>query len=301
MNLRQLEYFCEVVACGSAARAAKRLFVAPTAISMALSQLEAQWGGALFDRAARPMPLTALGAYVHPRALELLAQARRLEGDAKRVAVASRGWLGIGFTRSVMLSVLPAAVRRFRTAYPDVRLELVELLSEHQAAQMAAGAIHIGISRYVEPVPPAPGVAATVLYEEPLLAALPAEHPLAAGEAITLEQLSAQPFISYPRDPQTRYAAQVLAATAARGCVLDVQHDAMEIHTALGLVAAGLGVTLVGASVATQVRPDVVLRPVAGLGATTTVVACVPEEGESPLARAFMGVLVGEGATDNML
>lgn len=291
MNLKQLQYFCEVVQSGSAALAAKKLFVAATAISMSVSQLESEMGGPLFDRSSRPMPLTALGAFLHPRALELLAQARRLEDDTRRVASARQGWLGIGFTRSVMLSVLPLAVRRFREAYPDVRLEMVELLSEHQPAEIAAGKIHLGISRYVDPVEAPTGFAVETLFEEPLLAALPSSPALEGHAAVSLAELGAWPFITYPRDPKTRYAAQVIAAAARLGIALDVQYEAMEIHTALGLVAGGLGFTIVGASVARYARTDVIFKRIEGFAATSTVAATLPAGPPSEFCAAFVAAL----------
>lgn len=288
MNLKQLHYFCEMAACGTAAQAAKKLFVAPTAVSMSLSQLEAELGGPLFDRATRPMPLTSLGQFLLPRAVELLGQAERLAGDAKRVASSRQGWLGIGFTRSVMLSVLPNAVRRFRQSHPDVRLEMVELLSEHQPAQIAGGTVHLGISRCVEPLVPPAGFAVEPLFEEALLAALPVGLAGAAGAPITLATLAGHPFISYPRDPKTRYASQILAAAERLGSPLGVAHEAMEIHTALGLVAAGLGATLVGASVALQPRADVSFHPVTGLDVTSTVSAVLPDGSRNGFAAAFV-------------
>ena len=290
MNLKQLQYFCETAVGGSVSHAAKKLFVAPTAISMSLSQLEAELGGSLFDRASRPMPLTALGRFLVPRARELLGQAQRLENDAKHVASARQGWLGIGFTRSVMLSVLPPAVRQFRLRFPEVRLELVELLSEHQAAEIACGKVHLGISRFVGPMEAPPGFEVRRLFDETLLAALPAEPDTVSGSPMTLAELATHPFISYPRDPKTRYAANILEAAKRLGTTLDVQHEAMEIHTALGLVAAGLGATLVGASVALRARSDVSFHPVAGLDAVTTVAALLPLEQQNPLALPFVEI-----------
>jgi len=290
MNLKQLAYFCETAAEGSASHAAKKLFVAATAVSMSISQLEAELGGKLFDRSSRPMPLTALGRFMLPRAQELLAQARRLEGDARRVASAREGWLGIGFTRSVMLSVLPPAVRQFRLEYPEVRLELIELLSEHQAPQIALGKVHLGISRFVDPVDAPAGFTTEVLFEEALYAALPSHPAVVPGSAISLQELGSHAFVSYPRDPKTRYAAQILAAAARAGIDLEVQHEAVEIHTALGLVAAGLGATLVGASVALGVRSDISFHPVTGLNVTTSVAALLPLDNRNAFADAFVEI-----------
>ena len=124
MSLKTMRYFCEVVEAGSAANAAERLFVAPTAISMQLAQLESQLGGELFDRSRRPMALTDLGKFFYPRAKELLQQMSRLDSEARGIASGSGGWLSIGFTRSATFSLLPRAIRRFRAAYPEVQLDL---------------------------------------------------------------------------------------------------------------------------------------------------------------------------------
>ncbi|MCP2937106.1 LysR family transcriptional regulator, partial [Salmonella enterica subsp. enterica serovar Typhimurium] len=74
------------------------------------------------------MSLTATGRFLYPRAKDLLSQMRRLDEEARAVAAGNLGWLGIGFTRSAIFSILPAAVRRFRKRFPDVHLDLVEQL-----------------------------------------------------------------------------------------------------------------------------------------------------------------------------
>src|ERR1700722_9669953 len=127
MNLRQLRYFCAVVDAGSGAADAEAVFVAPTAISMQLTQLEGHLGGELFDRSRRPMELTSLGKYFYPRAKELLSHAGRLDDETRDIAAGKRGWLGIGFVRSTTFSVLPTAVRKFRQSCPEVHLDLVEV------------------------------------------------------------------------------------------------------------------------------------------------------------------------------
>ncbi len=293
MNLRQLRYFCVVVEAGSASQAAARLHVAPTAISMQLAQLERHLGGRLLDRSTRPMRLTPLGRFFHPRALELLAQARSLDEDAQRVAAARQGWLGIGFTRSAIFSILPAAVRRFREAYPEVRVELVELLSEHQAGPLHDGTIHIGIARYVGSFDAhPPGLACSVLFEEPFLAAVPAGHPLARRSSLSVGEVASMPFISYPKDAQTRFGARILLLLERAGATPEVGYEAIEIHTALALVAAGLGLTLVGRSVARHERADVAFLPIDDLPATTSVAALTRAgEAASDFVEPFLQLL----------
>ncbi len=294
MNFKQLRYFCEVVDSGTLARAAERLFVAPTAISMQISQLETRLGGALFDRSVKPMGLTALGQFFLPRARELLAQGQRLEQDARDVATGQHGWLGIGFVRSLLYSVLPSAVRAFRLTHPGVKLELVELLSEQQPAQLRSGRIHIGLSRHTRAQMPPADFRHTWLFDDPFVVALPAQHGLAQQRGVTLAALAALPLISYPKDPSSRFAHHVLSVLHAAGAQPVVGHEAIEIHTALGLVAAGLGYAVVGASVAQQPRSDVVFVALAEIQAHSTVLAVTRLDEASLLVAAMLDTLISQ-------
>jgi DNA-binding transcriptional LysR family regulator len=291
MNQRQLRYFCEVVDSGSAAEAAKRLFVAPTAISMQIAQLEASVGAPLFDRTRRPMTPTAVGRFLYPRAKDVLTMMGRLDEETRAVAAGSGGWLGIGFTRSAIFNILPGAVRRFRAMRPNVQLDLVELLSEHQPAQLLRGRIDIGISRYVGPFEQQPGLVYTPLFQDPLLAALPAGSPLARREAVRAAELDGLALIQYPKDPHSGFAARMLALLQEAGGCPRPGHQAIEIHTALGLVAAGLGYSLVGRSVVDGNRSDIAFVPISDIRGSATVVAVTRAEGDSALVKSFLAAL----------
>lgn len=291
MNLRQLRYFCEVVEAGSATHAAERLHVAPTAISMQLGQLEAHLGGELFDRSRRPMEPTSLGRFFYPRAKELLLQAARLDDEAKGLATGSHGWLGIAFTRSATFSVLPRAIRQFRAAYPQVQLDLVEALSEYQPAQLRQGRIDIGLSRFIGPCEAPPDLRHAVTLDDPLVAALPLHHPLAGRTSLRAAELADIPFILYPKDPISPFGQQIVAALKAAGAEPAVAYSAVEIYTALSLVAAGLGATLVARSIAENNRTDVVFLPVDDIATSTTVVAVTRADEKSRLVAAFLEIL----------
>jgi len=291
MNFRQLRYFCEVVDSGTLSRAAERLFVAPTAISMQIGQLEEGLGGDLFDRTVKPMALTALGRFFLPRAKELLADGERLEKETRDLASGRGGWLGIGFVRSLLNSILPSAVRAFRRAHPQVKLDLVEMLSEHQPTHLRSGRIHLGLSRYAQLPEAAPDLRRTVLFEDPFVAAISAQHRLARRKKVSVDELAELPLISYPKDPQSSFAQNVLSILQAAGAQPRVGHEAIEIHTALSLVAAGLGFAVVGASVAERGQSDVVFLPMAGLKARTTVLAVTRSNEESPLVASMLATL----------
>jgi LysR family transcriptional regulator, benzoate and cis,cis-muconate-responsive activator of ben and cat genes len=291
MNLRQLRYFCEVVDAGNAKAAAERLFVVPTAVSMQLSQLEADLGGRLLDRGSRPMALTPLGQFVYPKAKELLSLSARLETEAKGIAAGNRGWLGIGFTRSTIFSVLPEAVREMQAAFPNVRIDLVEVLTEHQPASLRSGAIHVGISRVLGAFAREPQLQYVELFDDPLVAAIPLQHPLAARTALRAADFDALPYISYPKDANSHFSRQVIALLQAAGARPQVGYEAKEIHTALGLVAAGLGTTVVGRTVAANNRTDVRFLPVADLAVKSRLLAVRPQGGEHRLVDAFLDIL----------
>lgn len=291
MNLKQVRYFCETVDAGNARAAAEKLFVAPTAISMQISQLEALLGGALFDRATRPMGLTPLGQFVYSKGTELLSASGRLEVEAKGMAAGRLGWLGIGFTRSTIFSILPEAVRAMQSALPDVRIDLQEILTEEQPAALRSGAIHLAIARTLGAFTREPDLHYTELFDDPLVAALPAQHPLAAQASLRAAELNALPYVSYPKVANAHFSRQVLNILEQAGAKVQVGHEAKEINTALGLVAAGLGATVVGRSVATNNRGDIRFVPIADLSVGSKVLAVRKAGPVNALVEAFLDKL----------
>lgn len=262
MNLKQMRYFAEIADAGSLSVAAARLHVAPTALSMQMARLEDEVGGLLFDRSHRPLELTPLGQYLRPRVKALLADARRLEDDARSVALGESGVLSIGYTRSTIFSLLPAAIRDFRKAHPKVKVELRSLLSEHQHAELQIGRIHIGVSRYLGPPPAIEGLTFTHLHDDPFVVAIPGTDALARRKVLNAQALSQLPFITYPKDPQSRFAEYTVSLLRSMGATSAVTHEAEDIHTALGMVASGLGFCLVGRSVSVGNRRDLAFVPV---------------------------------------
>lgn len=291
MNLKHLKTFCTIVEAGTASSAAEQLHIAPTAISMQMAQLEGGLGGKLFKRDTRPMGLTVLGQYLYPKARDLLASAARVEQEAQGVASGDLGWLSIGFVRSTLFSVLPNAVRQMRQAHPQVRIELTELLSEHQAQAIRSGAVHVGISRQIGTYEREADMRYLTLMTDPLVAALPAYHPLAQQASVTPMALAQLPFICFPKDPHSRFAQQSLAYLKAAGGQPEVGYEAQEIHTALGLVAAGLGMTLVGRTVAHNTRSDVSFLPIDGPAMDTEIFALHADAETPPLVQRFLSFL----------
>lgn len=292
MNLRQLRYFVEIADTGSAAAAAVRLHVAPTALSMQLASLESDLGGQLFDRSRRPMELTTLGRYFHPRAKSLLAEARRLHDEALGVASGRTGVVAIGYTRSTIFSILPAAIQRYRATHAGVRVELLAMLSEHQHEALRSGRIQVGVSRYLGPAPPLEGLSFTRLLDDPFVAAVPLAHPLARRKTVRGDELGALGLITYPRDPQSRFAEHTVSILRAAGSMAPVAYEAEDIHTALGMVASGLGCCLVGRSVSVTNRRDLAFVRLTGVKDSAAVYAVTRRDEQDTAVRWLVDALV---------
>jgi DNA-binding transcriptional LysR family regulator len=182
---------------------------------------------------------------------------------------------------------VPALFRRFRQRHPGVSLSLSELSTEEQLAALRSGAIQVGLGR-----PPAedPAVEAEPLLDEPLEAALPAAHRLARGRVVALRSLADEPFVLFPRRPRPGWADRILAHCRDAGFRPAVAQEALELSTALALVAAGIGVTLVPRSVRTLRPRGVVYRPLAPPAPTTRLVALYRREDPPPVVARFLAV-----------
>lgn len=291
MNIKQLRYFCEVVDAGNANIAAKNLFVAPTAISMQINLLEDELGGKLFDRASRPMTLTTLGEFFYPKAKLLLSDASQLVEEAKEIATGNLGWLSIGFTRSTIFSVLPEAVRQMKSKHPQVKIELIEVLSEHQVEALRKGTIHVGLSRVIGNYRKEDDALYTPLIDDSMYAAISIDHPLAKKKFIRASDFNDIPYVMYPKDPNSDFGKQTLRILENAGANPKIGYEAIEIHTALGLVAAGLGITMVGGTVTKNNRTDIRFLPIKDVSTKASIFTVQLSNFENLLAEEFLTIL----------
>ncbi|VFT08344.1 transcriptional regulator [Pseudomonas aeruginosa] len=248
MELRHLRYFQALARTLNFTRAAEQLHIAQPPLSRQIQQLEEMLGVALLER-GRPLRLTEAGRFFHEQSATLLDQLESICDSTRRIGQGQRQWFGIGFVPSALYGVLPELIRHLR-GDPELELGLLEMTTLQQVEALKSGRIDIGFGRIrIDD----PAIRQSVLSEEPLVAALPAGHTL-LGQPLSLERLSREPFVLYPGQPRPSYADHVLALFATHGLSLRVTQWANEMQTAIGLVAAGLGATLVPASVQLQHR-----------------------------------------------
>jgi LysR family transcriptional regulator, benzoate and cis,cis-muconate-responsive activator of ben and cat genes len=261
MDLRQLRYFVTVASERNFSRAADKLHIAQPPLSRQIQQLEAEVGAKLIDRTARPLRLTPLGRLFFEQAVQVLGRVKEMRSMMGRAIVAEKRRFVIGFVASTIYARLPALIREFRAAAPEVELSLIDMVSLDQITALKEGRIDIGFGRIRFEDP---DVRRTVLREEELVAAVPAGHPLAAGEGpVSLAEVAREPLIIYPREPRPSYADQVLSLFHDYGLSPRFAQEARELQIAIGLVAAEEGVCIVPISVQRSRVDDVRYRRLA--------------------------------------
>lgn len=251
MELRHVRYFQAVAETLNFTRAAERLNIAQPPLSRQIQQLEGFLGTELLER-SRPLQLTEAGRYFYEQSGTLLSQLHQVCENTRRIGEGQRQWLGIGFAPSTLYGALPGLIRDLRRD-PDLELGLHEMTTLQQIEALKKGRIDIGFGRIHFDDP---AIHQGVLSEDRLVAVVPIGHRL-LDRPVTLKRLSREPFVLYPANPRPSYADHVLALFANRGMGIQVSQWANELQTAIGLVAAGLGVTLVPASVQQQHRADI--------------------------------------------
>jgi LysR family transcriptional regulator, benzoate and cis,cis-muconate-responsive activator of ben and cat genes len=246
VELRQFRYFVAVAEEMNFTRAADRLHMSQPPLSRQIQHLEDEVGLPLFVRGARPLRLTEAGRILYGRAKSILDAADGVAEITRQLAQLSER-IVIGFVPSTLYGALPEVIRTFREKAPGVELSLVEMFTVEQLAALKGGRIDVGFGRIRFDDKE---LTREVLVEEPLIAALPERHPLAQNETpVTFADLARETLIVYPSTPRPSYADQQLSAFRDHALEPRAIHEVRELQTALGLVAAQVGVCLVPASV----------------------------------------------------
>ncbi|CAD6551862.1 LysR family transcriptional regulator [Paraburkholderia metrosideri] len=255
MELRHLRYFLTVAEEGQFTRAAERLAMQQPPLSQQIRSLEEEIGFELFIRMPRGVTLTPAGHAFAEDAQQLLQNLQASVEKASRIARGELGTLSIGLTSSAAFHPFTTeAIRAFRAVCPEVSVELAELNAAEIIERLAAGQIQAAFLR--KPVDVREGVAFELLLDEPMVVVLPLGHPLLKGDGkaarkrpqVSLKALAHEDFILVRRPGAPGMYADILAACRQAGFVPRVAREVPRMVSGINLVAAGMGVTLVPAS-----------------------------------------------------
>lgn len=287
---RQLRYFVEIVDAGSFSQAAERLFIAQSALSRQVREMEQALQVPLLERDARPLAMTPAGRSLYADARRILASLADAMARAAHAQRGTDGCLQLLHSSSVPLTAAMLALLRTHTHdHPGVAIEVSQASSEHQALDIDEGRADLGLARapilrrraalHYQP-----------LYEEALVLAVPAGHTLAGREQACVADLRHEPFIATPHLERGGLGHAVAELCRAHGFAPQAAPVRSRKWAQLSLVQGGLGIAVVPASMGALAPAGVCVRPLADPGCTSTVLALWRHDA-TPLVQRFASAL----------
>jgi DNA-binding transcriptional LysR family regulator len=262
-DLGHLRAFIAVAEELSFTRAAQRLQMTQPPLSRSIRRLERDVGVALFERTSRKVALTPAGRALLAHARSAVFHLDRGVSAARRAARDATRTLRIGFTSTLARRLVPQTARRFAEQQPEVALELMEATPAALRAELASGGLDVAVLYSVDPRwYEADGFAVERLGTEPACAVLPADHELARRPSVALRMLANEPWIVMADSNGIDVQQAFEDLRRLVGTELHVAQEATSIHVILGLVAAGVGVSLLPAASAGASQSGVVFVPV---------------------------------------
>lgn len=288
MELRHLRYFIAVAEEAHITRAAERLGIQQPPLSQQIRALERELEVQLFRRKPRGVELTDAGQAFLERARAILDQVDRAFATTRRTARGEQGRVVVGFTSSAPFHpFVPRVIRAFREMSPLVSLVLEESGSSELVQGLHNEDIDAAFIR--SPMADVVGLVVRPLLEEDMVVALPAGHPLAndSGDALPLPALANETFILYKRPGGPGLYDSIITACRGAGFSPRVGQEAPRIISTLNLVAAGLGVSIVPASLQRLQMDGVIYRRLLDSPdlKAPLILACRPGENSAAVQR----------------
>lgn len=240
MELRQLQYFMKVANKEHVTQAAEELHVAQSAVSRQIHQLERELGVELFKQKGRNLQLTAVGQLFCSRIETVLKDLDRAVAEVHEFLDPEQGEIRLGFPHSLGVHLLPGIIAEFKKHFPNVRFRLKQGMYTTLIRDVITAEVDLA---FISPLPEQhEQIEGRVLLTEELFAILPPGHPLAGETEIALQQLKDDKFILFSKGYSLRPI--VLHACLEAGFMPKIAFEGEETDTIRGLVAAGMGVSL---------------------------------------------------------
>ncbi|MGM8908986.1 LysR family transcriptional regulator [Psychrobacter sp. 1U1] len=288
MELRHLRYFVAVAEEKSFNKAAERLYISQPPLSRQIKQLEEEVGVMLIDRDNRPLKLTEAGEFFYDHAVQILAKSDKLKSMTMRKANFDNS-ISIGFVSSILYGILPKIIARFRACYPNIEIKLRELNSWEQTQALTEGKIDVGFGRMLFEDA---SIRRILLREESLVVAVPKDHDLAKEQSrvVSLMDLTNEKLILYPTGPRPSFIDYVLELFESRNLKANYFTEVRELHVALGLVAAGEGLTIVPKTLEHLRSQEVIYIPFENDLLTSPIIMSVRHFDKSELLKTLLEV-----------
>lgn len=288
MKIHLLRYFVVLAEELHFGRAAQRLAITQPPLSAALKALEDELGVQLVERSSKHVALTAAGSAFLKEARLVLERVAAASDTARAVAAGKRGRLEVGFTGSMIYREMPRIVNTFCEQLPEIDVHLREMSSSEQVEALLHGQLHAGfVNAATVPEP----LASLALPEDTLVCCLPQNHPLAGEAALDLRGLAQETFVMFARDVAPANHDNVIAVLSRAGIHPRTRHAARQWLSVVALVAAGMGVALVPASVARAGIAGAAMVPIRDVTARTSgVLAWNEAQPAAAILASFLAV-----------
>lgn len=288
MELRQLRYFVAVAEELHFGRAARRAHVAQPALSKQVMNLEREIGAKLLDRRGRKVELTEAGRVFLERARTILEGVAEAEVAAARAGSGETGHLSVGFTGMALYGVTPRIVKAFGEGHPGVDVALREMGTPAVADALLGRRADVG---FLHPPARTDGLVVETVRSEPLILALPEGHELCELTEVPLTKLAEEGCVMVPNDEGPGLHEPIMGTCHASGVSPAAANgSAPSQATALGLVAAGAGVSLVWEGMRDARTVGVAYRPLAGEIPRLETAVAWRRDNPSPVLAAFLAV-----------
>lgn len=265
MELRQFRYFVAVAEELHFSRAAERLNIGQPPLSLQIQSIERELGVLLFQRNRRKVELTPAGKLFLEEARLTLLQASRAIDTAKRAARGEVGTLRLSYITSIpLVDMFTRAIRGFRAAMPEVHLELKIQSSQNIIDAILLNTIDVGLTRPAAHTILPKGIESITVLNDKLMLVLPVDHPLARSKKpVSIADLKSERFVLRPRGTGVGFYEQVFAMCDKAGFSPTISQEAVEATTTMGLVAAGVGITIAPQALQNIRIHDIVWRDLA--------------------------------------
>jgi DNA-binding transcriptional LysR family regulator len=281
----------EVARRGSLTAAAERLGYTQSAVSRQVALMEQAAGHALFERHARGARLTEAGGVIVRRADAVLAELEAIHQDLEDVGARPRGRLRVGAFSTALGALVPRAIAAFSTREPRTQVVLREGTTPALLARAADGRLDLAI--VTAPTEPPTGLDVTTLLEDPLLIAVSRDHPHAGRTSVPADALRGERWIAASTDPRS----PLLGAWTGSSWQPDIAYVARDWTAKLGLVASGLGITIVPGLAVPVLSPTLALVRIDDPAATrATAIVTRTDAPDDPRRRALGDALRDAGA-----
>lgn len=295
LEFRHLKYAIAVKTHQGFMQAAIALDLDQGFLSRKIQRLETRLGFKLFNRSTRPLGVTEAGDDFLAKAEQILAQAQRAVTVGQATQAGQQGSLNVGINTSIANSHLPAIIQAFCQQFPQVKLTLHELASYDQVKQLHSAQIDVGcfhrhnLSNLSEE--DRKGFEVTFIADEPLVLALPEQHPAAQQSQVSLACLNGANFVLPPRTKLSGLRGQIDELLRLGHCTPVIVQEAAWITTVLSLVSGGVGLSLLPANVTQLKRQGVVYRPIREPYLQLEIVAVWPSNNPSATLKNFLAVI----------